>query len=177
MAFPLEQLADCLRRGEAPPFDWIVEHVADGTIAPVWKHNDSPLAMFDVLLALDPSLRRPRRAFEAALREGFRVAGQVLPKDAKALRDILNRLSDTDESRLAEDIHAFAGRSLRRTKQTDDRSRVLALGGFGNWLESKSYTFVRFAFRNLQSIHGISNAIARAVPAPRIAEILAAVKR
>lgn len=77
---PLYAVYSALASGRAPPFDWIVEHASDGTLANVWS-NESDLAInvdndlrliFIILQDLDPKTRLRtacRAAFAAALPE------------------------------------------------------------------------------------------------------------
>ncbi len=42
---PLAQLADFLFAGKMPPFDWVVEHMPDGTLDAAWAASADTMAM------------------------------------------------------------------------------------------------------------------------------------
>lgn len=46
---PLEQLAEALSKKVAPPFDWTVEHAADGSIQRLWNASDDAVVMLRVV--------------------------------------------------------------------------------------------------------------------------------
>lgn len=174
MSTPLNTLVTCLHRRQPPPFDWIVEHTADGTIAPVWCGSvpRDPLDMFNVVLALDDgSFRRPRRVLVAALLEARRVTEVV------GSVEIFRQMKSLNNEKLARRVKLFAAVQLGNGEWKEGRPFLLAIESFGTWLESRSHIYARRAFQMISNIHGVAAAIARAVPPPTVDEILAATSR
>lgn len=175
----LQELYRYLYVGQTPPFDWIVEHVPDGTIKELWNEERDPEVMIGLAERVD---------FDAAMEVAAELVlstRRLVTAPSKSMEavfdDVANRRhSATDGKRLAE-YRAFIRNAFATASEID------AVGAALSWVENDGeYSVASILRKVISALRGapvttssirdprsfVADVIRERIPCPPLTDLL-----